>query len=198
MDILANSEISYEDYDKLRSKLFEFANEHLCKEIENLQEDIIDYDNKMKSALNDVKTTSTMYNNLLLQYNDLENSYLTLDLQNKEAIERQAKIMQDLKDKKDKISGLEKKLNDSLKEKKVIQSECNRLKILNCNSKLISEKNARIQQQRYEDIVKIYQSEIKNLENILGKKSNDYEDILSRYNILIDDYEQLKMHKVIS
>ncbi|CAB4426889.1 unnamed protein product [Rhizophagus irregularis] len=43
--------------------------------------------------------------------------------------------------------------------------------------------------------VKIYQSEIKNLENILGKKSNDYEDILSRYNILIDDYEQLKMHK---
>ncbi|CAB4426890.1 unnamed protein product [Rhizophagus irregularis] len=77
----------------------------------------------MKSALNDVKTTSTMYNNLLLQYNDLENSYLTLDLQNKEAIERQAKIMQDLKDKKDKISGLEKKLNDSLKEKKVIQSE---------------------------------------------------------------------------
>ncbi|CAG8750628.1 6621_t:CDS:2, partial [Rhizophagus irregularis] len=170
-------EISYEDYDKLRSKLFEFAKynnyhverkdeeiEHLCKEIENLQEDIIDYDNKMKSALNDVKTTSTMYNNLLLQYNDLENSYLTLD---KEAIERQAKIMQDLKDKKDKISGLEKKLNDSLKEKKVIQSECNRLKILNCNSKLISEKNARIQQQQYEDIVKIYQSEIKNLENIL-------------------------------
>src|SRR4051812_42257449 len=104
--------------------------------------------------------------------------------------------MQNLKDKKDKISSLEKKLNDSLNEKEIIQNECNRLKILNSNSKLISGKNAKIQQQRYEDTVKIFQSEVKRLEKILNKKINDYEDISTRYNILIDDYEHLKKDKV--
>src|SRR5581483_2614548 len=106
------------------------------------------------------------------------------------------KIKQNLKDKKDKISSLEKNLNDSLNEKEIIQNECKRLKILNCNSKLINEKNAKIQQQRYEDIVKLFQSEVKRFENILNKKNNDYEDISSKYNILIDDYEHLKKYKV--
>jgi hypothetical protein len=104
--------------------------------------------------------------------------------------------MQNLKDKKGKISSLEKKLNDSLNEKEIIQNEYKRLKILNSNTKLISEKNATVQQQRYEDIVKIFQSEVKRLENILNEKNNDYEDISTRYNILIDDYEQLKKYKV--
>ncbi|RGB43723.1 hypothetical protein C1646_661266 [Rhizophagus diaphanus] len=160
MDILADSEISYEEYEKLRSKLSKFAKynnyhverkdekiEHLYKKIENLQEDNIDYENKMKTAFNDAKDTSIMCKNLLLQYNDLENSYLTLDRQYKEAIEKQMKIKQNLKDKKDKISSLEKNLNDSLNEKEITQNECKWLKILNCNSKLINEKNAKIQQQ---------------------------------------------------
>lgn len=104
--------------------------------------------------------------------------------------------MQDLKDKKVKISSLKEKLNDSLNEKKTIQNEYDRLKFLNCDAKIISEKNAKIQQQRYEDIVNFFQSEVKKLENILIKKNNDYEDILNRYNILIDDYEHLKKYKV--
>ena len=156
------------------------------------------------------------YENLLLQYNGLENTcnilnnkikvMKSINIFYKKKILRNIIISKSITDSKNKlienlkenISNLEKEISCLLNENNKIQIECDNVKNLYYGMKISNENKYNNFQHQLELIENAIQYKTNCFENILIEKDKKYNELITLYNSLIDEYETFKNKQVSS